>query len=608
MSTIPNNGVARLHRTTLGLAVCVGLLAGATEASAQTPIPADAKPTCTVTAPVFASWFKAGVVAANAEVNPANSVTFPNSPNCSFYQWSEQMFLWLNSPTPPTYGGGGGRIFDSKAFFDVSPPDQNGDRTLVPHTNGLLRPFNLRAAQFGLHGLPVVFDKRGHMLEVLHGPTAPNGHSLLRNKAGKMVEIAEARAVAGRKPTFLDAAGKAISFRIGSNFAPELELKRAAEAAAPKDRMDPRSMHHANALLLKRIDKAKLVRRITTSAGKIIFLDQNGNTIEVEQGQAGGNGVLLAQNGSLVYYASVVNDVYAYLLTGTKDGGITPPPTQFPTTQAALDKIVAFAQAHGVTFPDAEALAIEVKSAWVETTGLDASKYVTVKATIPTYDTSSSAQWTPNGTKDATLAMVGMHVVGSAKGHPEMIWATFEHVDNTPNAAYSYVNTSSQTISVPQHTAGTWLFSHSNSAGPFNTERMFFDSPNIVAVGGQTIGASDTIRWKAWGAASDVAPNPLVSSAGSNTEIIAINNSVLGQLAGGDLRKNYIMTGATWTIGGAAPSGGNEVGTSSMANTTMETYQQGDNNKKAGGSNCFSCHGSNTFAVSHFFDDLKPLF
>jgi membrane associated rhomboid family serine protease len=26
-----------------------------------------------------------------------------------------------------------------------------------------------------------------------------------------------------------------------------------------------------------------------------------------------------------------------------------------------------------------------------------------------------------------------MHVVGSVKGHPEMIWSTFEHVSNTPN-------------------------------------------------------------------------------------------------------------------------------------------------------------------------------
>jgi hypothetical protein len=85
-------------------------------------------------------------------------------------------------------------------------------------------------------------------------------------------------------------------------------------------------------------------------------------------------------------------------------------------------------------------------------------------------------------------------------------------------------------------------------------------------------------------------------------------------LAAGDIRGNYVMTGATWTIGGAAPNafiGGNQVGTSSLANTTMETYEQGVHSNpthQAGGSNCFSCHTSNTTNVSHVFAALKPLF
>jgi hypothetical protein len=139
---------------------------------------------------------------------------------------------------------------------------------------------------------------------------------------------------------------------------------------------------------------------------------------------------------------------------------------------------------------------------------------------------------------------------------------------------------------------------------------MFFNSPNIQSTGGFTISPSDTIRWKAFGAASDVSPNPIDgSTAASNTEIISINNSISGMIASGDVRNNYVMSGATWTIGGAPPSGGNEVGTSVLANTTMETYQQGvDTTRANGGSNCFSCHTNNTTAVSHVFAPLKPLF
>ena len=165
-----------------------------------------------------------------------------------------------------------------------------------------------------------------------------------------------------------------------------------------------------------------------------------GNAVPTEQGQADGN-VLMAQNGSLVYYALQVNDVFAYFLTGQKGGQISA--TTFPTTPASLNSIEAFALTHNKTFPDANALAIELKSAWIEATGLDTSKYATMTATIPKYDQVSPTQWNANGTRQAQLAMVGIHVVGSAAGHPEMIWATFEHVNNTRDTQYSYTDNAS---------------------------------------------------------------------------------------------------------------------------------------------------------------------
>jgi hypothetical protein len=70
-------------------------------------------------------------------VLPANSVTFPNTPNCSFYQWSMQMFLWLTSPAPVTYGGGG-RIFDTSTFFDVATRPER--RPHLPATLPWLHP------------------------------------------------------------------------------------------------------------------------------------------------------------------------------------------------------------------------------------------------------------------------------------------------------------------------------------------------------------------------------------------------------------------------------------------------------------------------------------
>lgn len=566
-------------------------------------LPSNPQPTCTVSSPVFAGWFESGSVSLNGAVKPADSVAFSNSPNCDFYQWSEQMFLWLNSPAPRSYGGGD-RIFDSPAFYDVSPPDSSGNRTLIAHVAGKLRDFSLRAAKVGRHGLPLVRARDGRLFEIEKPHLGPTGRPLVINKAGKQVEVDRITLSPARKPIFLDRNGKTIA--------------------------TPKPVIRRSLLNLKDVRKPLIAQRFMIDRVPIL-IDIFGNPVEVEQGQAGGDGVLEAQYGSLVYYAIHVNDVYAYFLTGIKDGGIPPPGgvvtnAKFPTTASDLSAITSFAALHGKTFPDPNALAIEVKTSWVETTGLaNPGSYIRMKATIPVYDKTNPNVWSPTSKKIAELALVGMHVVGSTKGHPEMIWASFEHFGNTPNATYAYVNSMGATQTVAQSTAGTWLFSATGSAGPFNNVHMDFSTPpNITSVGSFTISPSDTLRTKPFGAASDFRPNPIdASSAASNTEIIAINDSVIGQLIGGDIRANYFMLGSTWTAGGASPTGsfkngvGNEVGTSKLANSTMETYFQGTDTLWASGSNCFSCHGSNKVTVSHIFCDpnffptcagIKPLF
>jgi hypothetical protein len=589
---------ARRSHAAVGLALMTLASGGSTPAVAQT-IPSDAQATCTVPGPTFLGWFQPasvvnGQVVVNGIANPANSVTFPNSPNCSFYQWSYQMFLWLTSPAPPTYGGGD-RIFDSPVFYDVSPPDATGNRTFIPHTPGLIRFLGVREAQLGPDRLPIVVDKTGRMFEIEAPQAAPSGKPIVLNRSGNAVEI-ESAAVENGKAVFRDKAGKPIAGAKPA-FRPRLSITR------------PSQLQIGNAAILQRFN----------IGGIPVFVNSAGAVVEVEQGQAGGGQVLEAQNGSLIYYAIMVNDVYAYFLTGAKNGGITPMPTQFPTTQTQLNQITTFASAHGKTFPDPEALAVELKTSWIEAAGLpNLNNYITMMATVPTYDKSNPNQWVPNGQKTVQLALVGMHVVGSTAGHPEMIWATFEHFGATPNATYTYNSTSGPNPkTVSQTTAGTWLFSATNSSGPFNVPHMRLSGTSIVPLSPNSISPSDTLRIKPWGGASNASPNPLDPTvAASNTEIISIDHSVSTQMPAGDVRNNYFMTGATWTIGGAAPSGnfgnpgnpsGNAVGTSQLNNTTMETYQQGTPPFNSFGANCFLCHGTNTTSVSHIYGGLQPL-
>lgn len=582
----------------------------------NTQLPTDAKSTCSVAASTFAGWFQSGSVSLNGVVNP-DSAQFTNPiANCPFYQWAEQMFLWATSPAPAAYGGGA-RVFSSPVFFGVSPPSQSdGSRTLIKQSSGFLPRFQLRAAQVGSRGLPILFSVTGQMLEVAQPKAGQK--PMVRTATGALVQVVHARLGPNGLPILLGPSNRI------------LELPR---KAAPS----------------RRVAGTTVVTQFTIDKIKI-FIDPASNIIDVEQGEAD-NGVLEAQTNSLVYYYTLVNDVYAYFETGLADNKFTA--TKFPQSLSDLNPVVAFALTANppLTFPDLNALVVELKTSWVEASSVsNLGSYITMTATIPTYS-KTSAKWVQSGQQTVNLALVGIHVVGSVPGHSELIWATFEHFANTPRATYTYVNTSNSVSTrnidatdppVDQSgNAAQWLFATNgagaNNSGPFNDMFMQYNNtptpPEIDALTGTglpgTISPSDTIRWKAFGVASDTEPNPLEQCpvttspcptadvvAAANTEIISINNSVRGQLASGDVRANYILTGATWTEGGALPSGiftgsgGNEVGTSVLSNTTMETYQQGSDTHLTGGSNCFDCHNSSTsyLQLSHIFTALKPLF
>jgi hypothetical protein len=537
-------------------------------------VPTNAQDSCPLSAATFASWFQSGTVSVNGVVNPANSLVAP-SPNCGFYQWSEQMFMWLTSPAPATYGGGGGRIMDSPTFFDVSPADASGARTLVGHSPGLVGPLGLRAAQVGPHRLPVIVDRAGQLLEI--EPPDPKVQPTVRDATGAIVPIAHVKLDADGRPILIDASGKTIT-------APLVESVKAGA--------DPQGI------------AVPLVRKFVID-GFPIFIDPLLQVIDVEPNQADG-GVLEAQtaaNGSLVYYVTVVNDVYAYFLTGLSKGAVTTTtPNQFPTTQADLTSILAFAAANGRTAPpDPDAMAVEVKTSWVLAAGLpNLSSYITRTATVPVYNTSNPGTWTTTGQQTVQVALVGIHVVGSTAGHPEMVWATFEHAGNTPAASYSYTTTAGASQTVAQSTTGTWLFSSNGSTGPFNAAHMSSGGPPADTIQSNspfTISPSDTLRLEPWGLDG--------TNAFSNTQVISTNANVLSMMGAGDVRGNYVLTGATWTIGGANPVGATPgVGTNLLTNTTMETYQQQV-------TNCFTCHQSGstlTTGVSHVFSAIKPLF
>ena len=610
--------LVRRYLTVL-LVVCAG------SALAQN-LPTDAYQQCPATN--ISSWFASGSISLNGAVNPANSLNLNTNTNCNFYLWSAQMFLWMTSPSASIYGGNG-RVFQSPVFYGVVPEGNNFyfvPQFVIPPfippmgatANALKAPSTrlpkltgakvmkqlaaaLRPAKRGPHGLPTIIDRKGRTYEVVEAQTSSKGRPLVLSRVGAQTEVSKVAVDENRHVTFFDAAGHAI--------------------AQPKP------------VLSARLQGAKVAQRFFTSAKSAVFVDSTGTALDVSPEQAGQIGaVLLAQSNAVIYYTMAVNDVYAWFLTGVANGAIQTN-NQFPTTQSDLNQIVAYAARYGVTFPDANALAIEAKMSWVDASTLpNPSDYITMPATVPVYNTSSQTTWPQTTTKPVTLALLGMHVVGSSNGHPEMLWGTFEHFGNSPNATYQYVNTSGQTVPQPQNTSGTWLLTSSGSSGPFNVARAnYLKAPAITAQPCSTtpgvnpppppcpvIGPSDTLRQNAFGVAPVGVPNQNdATPAIANTEVISIDTNILGQLVKGDIRANYYQLGTTWTDGGAPPTspfpvGGNEIGTSYLSNSTMETYQQWEGTTNPG-NNCLDCHQSSstsitTTSVSHIFPCLAPLF
>ncbi len=100
----------------------------------QYSLPQDVLDSCNIDDASFASWFAGVKVTENGFVNSANNVTFDPENNCSFYRWSEQMFLLLTS-SGAKYNGST-TVFESPVLYVVSPERADNTRILIPYQKG----------------------------------------------------------------------------------------------------------------------------------------------------------------------------------------------------------------------------------------------------------------------------------------------------------------------------------------------------------------------------------------------------------------------------------------------------------------------------------------
>jgi hypothetical protein len=480
---------------------------------------------------------------------PPNNTIVDDPGECDIYNRAEQMFFWLTSAPPADDGGS--YVFTSSIFYAVSQP-RDGRRSLLRQrgagavTTGL---FDVALSQTGPNGVPVVFDKTGNP----HDIRRPRS---ILNDVDSKVEIQRIVTRPPAFPLFFDINGKMIKYG---------KIPKMFDAA-------------------DNWIKLSVAPPMIVANGVRYSLDVDGNAVDYGVGQAETHKALMTQKGRLVYYGILVNDVYASYYRSMP----TNPPTEFPTK---IDDLIR-------DLPDAKALAVALKTAWIKVEKNEIEdykkRYLIIDANIPTYvKRSNYCLELEKKTEPATLALVGMHVTFSTVRQPKMIWATFEHIGNTRNKSYEYFSNNNK-IASHEDSKGNWLFSKNAKGNDgYNLPRMHVNSKgDIIGDDGdddcnrntkyqKTIGPSNIRRDYAWGS----------ENATANTNLILVNRNFMTQLPPGDVRRNYIMIGATWF--------GNTAGGTKLGNSTMETF--------TGDSQCLACHNDTYLRhnLSHIWRDLS---
>jgi len=556
-----------VKKISVAAALAATLLAGAAVAQAQSLNPA---PMCAVSPATFSSWqATSGYSTSTLSFLPPNSAAFQvTQGDCSFYQWSSQMFLWLTSTD-----SSGNMVLFSKSFYNAVENPNTGNFSFVPNNTTVTKTANGLAKP---------------KLQILTRVNKPVPKAIIAAQKNKLA----ASPNSGTESSEANSTGQA----------------------------------DGGVLLLK---------------GEPITNPANTSTATYP----------------VAYYSIHVNDVFVGLQNNqatVKYYNKGPNQSNFPITAGQVSDIALAAKA---TYADANQLTVEVKNSWVDTAYLTAAQsagLITMQADVPAFSKTTSTDndtkgypeliWDGKTTVTRTLALVGMHVVGTVAGHPEMVWATFESDFNSPDATYSFINSNFQNGACPtgQNCLSTVTFSTSSSTPSiFYTGTSGAAAPPEPIVTTATSGSNNTsitsasaawvptnvARLNPWGNRQPSSPSLTDPVVINNTQLLSLETSLNSALTGagknGPTLANYKQVGAVWTNGTipntTTPPPNQDValaiGSVHLANTTMETFQQSTASNPTDTSNCFTCHqifpdnagaSSPGATISHVFTQTSP--
>lgn len=285
--------------------------------------------------------------------------------------------------------------------------------------------------------------------------------------------------------------------------------------------------------------------------------------------QAGTEGIMIDQNGRSLYYSQYLNDTFV----------------SFIQDQKLLDPEVVRQFDPQTPFP---VDTLELKASWkIVMPGENTDGFFTMPSSVyKLVNRNGVIVVDDTQPMDTTLALVGFHIGGVVKDHPEMIWATFEHKDNAPDVPATF--DADTPISDRD-----WTFYQANTPysecniNPAKSVELTLDEA------AQTLTPiTQVCRRYAFG--ND--PNQTTQSVPTNiADVKRLNASVLSKMSSGDVWSNYFEVGAIWFAPGAKlepnlPLATDErlTGSLKLSNAVIETFTQSQSTMN----NCFRCHNT----------------
>ncbi len=330
--------------------------------------------------------------------------------------------------------------------------------------------------------------------------------------------------------------------------------------------------------------QSKLSVSNADTSGKLILLPRTlkpGSRIKKFQ-QAGPGGILVDQQHEAVFYSVHMNDAY------------------FDFTKKYYGKSAYKGATSTEQYPVGSAI---FKAAWKIVSKDDTAAWFTTSAIVPVLvQDGDKIIPDPSGkTRDVTVSLVGLHVVGVTQDHPEFIWATFEHYNNAPDLPSSMKFDSADPVSDQDYT-----FYKANTAAKDSNQLV-----KLTSNKGKLSPITNVYRQFARGGLTKLPAN----------EFDSINTQARGEMKAlahpqepgipaypdNTVWSNYKLIGTTWQpvpytkyptpvpptiVSGDESLFNSAIGCIELEDSTMETFVQGPQNNAGSPSNCFMCHNT----------------